>query len=156
VNYTNFNTCWDRRAQLQPLGLVSRAGRRFGFRPAPAPECEVDGPAEGLRQAEVRRLVEAGVIRLPAEAVSAPAPGAVVPAKDRVVRHGKPIAKALMRLVRSGREFSVADLPAGDRKAAMGRLTWWERQGLVELLRPGKRGTTGSYSIYRGTPEGKR
>jgi hypothetical protein len=156
VNYTNFNSCWERRAQLQPLGLVSRAGRRFGFRPAPAPECEVDGPAEGLRQAEVRRLVEAGVIGFPAEAVSAPAPAAVVRAKDRVWRRGGPIATVLQRLIESGREFSVADLPAGDRRSAMSTLTRWDRQGRIELVRPGKRGTTGSFSVYRGTPEGKR
>lgn len=150
MNYTNFNTCWERRAQLQPLGLGSRAGRRFGFRPAPAPECEVDGPAEGLRQAEVRRLVEAGVIRLPAEAVSASAPVAVAPAKDRVRRSGAPVRAALMRLIESGREFSVADLPAEDRRSAMGALSRMDRQGLVELVRPGKRGTTGSFSEYRG------
>jgi hypothetical protein len=150
LNYTNFNSCWDRRAQLQPLGLGSRAGRRFGFRPAPAPECEVDGPAEGLRLAEVRRLVEAGVIRLPAEAVSAPAPVAVAPAKDRVMRPVRHIRPALRRLIDSGRDFSVADLPAKDRDSARVALLRLNRSGGVTLVRPGKRGPGGLHPVYRG------
>lgn len=156
MNYTNFNTCWERRAQLQPLGLGSRAGRRFGFRPMPATEQGAGSGEQGLRPHEVQKLAAAGVIGFPAQVATAPRPVAVAPAKDRVMRQGNPIAKALLRLIQSGRDFSVAELPATDRKAGMSTLTRWDRQGRVELVRPGKRGTAGSYSVYRGTPEGKR
>ena len=156
MNYTNFNSCWDRRAQRQPLGLGARESRRFGFRPVPATEQGAGSGEQGLRPHEVQKLAAAGVIRFPAPVASAAKPVAVVPAKDRVVRPGQPIAKALRRLIQSGRDFSVADLPAEDRRAAMNTLSRMDRQGIVELVRPGKRGTIGSYSVYRGKPEGKR
>jgi hypothetical protein len=150
VNYTNFNTCWERRAQRQPLGLGAREGRRFGFRSAPAPECEVDGPAHGLRPAEVRKLEAAGVIGFPAQGVPAAAPVAVVSAKDRVVRQGRPIKAALQRLIQSGREFSAADVPDSRRNGVMSALSRLHRLGRVELVRPGKKGTRGTLSLYRG------
>lgn len=153
MNYTNFNSCWDRRAQRQPLGLGARQGRRFGFRPVPATEQGAGSGEQGLRPHEVRKLVAAGVIGFPAQVAK---PVAVRPAKDRVVRQGKPIAKALQRLIQSGRDFSVEELPATDRKAAMSTLSRWDRQGRVELVRRGKPGTSGACSVYRGTPEGKR
>ncbi len=150
MNYTNFNTCWERRAQRQPLGLGARQGRRFGFRPVPATEQGAGSGEQGLRPHEVQKLAAAGVIRFPAQGVPATKPVAVVPAKDRVVRQGRPIMAALQRLIQSGSDFSVADLPAEDRRSAMGTLSRLDRQGRVELVRPGKKGTRGTLSLYRG------
>ncbi len=150
MNYTNFNSCWDRRAQRQPLGLGAREGRRFGFRAAPATEQGAGSGEQGLRPNEVQKLAAAGVIRFPAQGAPAPKPVAIGRAKDRMVRHGKPIDKALQRLIQSGREFSAADVPDSRRNGVMSALSRLHRLGRVELVRPGKKGTRGTLSLYRG------
>lgn len=150
MNYTNFNSCWERRAQQTRVGLGATDGRRFNFPAAPAPECAVEGPAQGLRTHEVQKLAAAGVIGFPAEGAAAPKPVAIGRAKDRMVRHGKPIDKALQRLIQSGREFSAADVPDSRRNGVMSALSRLHRLGRVELVRPGKKGTRGTLSLYRG------
>jgi hypothetical protein len=158
VNYSNFNTSWERRANAVEQRLGPLDGRRFGFAPVPEPKTAEDGPVPGLRPDEVQSLVAAGVIGFAAPRVSQrgafrEAPQRSKPGK-RPRAEGSP-GEVVRRLARSGKPFSADDVPGEKRYAVHATLSWAVRKGLIEQLQRGKPGRWGSPAVFRGVKGGK-